>query len=780
MKKNYLLLFLALTTIFNVFSQQEKNIEDEYAAYFTLPREALYVHLNKTSYFSGEEIWFKGYTYDQKNQLTSKATTNINVGIYDEAGNQVKKALFQAENGVTQGNFLIDSTFVAGTYYIKAGTNWMKNFKENDAYIQKIEIFTEQIAKKDIVFTDEQFDFQFLPEGGHIVANTLSNVGFKVINNQGKGVAVSGIVYDENKKQVASFEGNPLGMGKFLFQPKPNHQYTAEIKLENGTILTEILPKAKETGISMIVNNPFPDKIIINFSTNKETLAYNPSKQYKVLIHQNGNLKTLGLKFQDSTEKVISVPKKDLFKGVNTITVFDNDENPVLERLFFNDYFVRKANINVSKLNTIKDSILLSINELALQENATISVSVLPEMTKSYNPTHNILSNFYLKPHIKGFVENPQYYFQDMDRKKKYELDVLLLTQGWSRYEWKTIFEEKPNGLNRFENGITVRGKVNKPTTGIDRLFIHSTKNQSAQFIELDKDQNFTIDNFFLEEGEEIRFSYTDKKGVFKKPSMYLRFIVTNKEDQISEVVLNDTKIANTTTANFSLPEGFISANAETLEEVVIEGEKKQKYRDPILKNGVVTDITIEDYNRFYNITDFIAFNGNYLVSEGVGNVSIQTRRSPRATPTIFFNDVQLFNFSILSNFSTANVERIIIDRNGLGYGMNAGFGGVIKIYTRTTSLFKRGAGETMYLGSKAPLAFATAKKYYAPKYASFQNDIFQEYGAISWISELKLEKAQANNFKILDTKTDRITLFIEGISENGDLISEQKTIQVR
>jgi len=780
MKKSHLLLFFALTTIFNVFGQQEKSIEYEYAAYFTLPREALYLHLNKTTYFAGEEIWFKGYTYDQKNQLSSKATTNINIGIYDDAGNQLKKALFQAENGVTQGNFLVDSTFVAGTYYIKATTNWMKNFKENDAYVQKIEIFTEQVAKENIVFTDEQFDFQFLPEGGHIVANTLSNIGFKVINNQGKGVAVSGIVYDENKKQVASFEGNPLGMGKFLFQPKSNHQYTAEIKLENGTILTETLPKAKETGISMIVNNPFPDKIIINFSTNEETLAYNPSKEYKVLIHQNGNLKTLGLKFEDSTEKVISVPKSDLFKGVNTITVFDNDENPVLERLFFNDYFVKKASINVSKLNTIKDSILLSINELALQENATISVSVLPEMTKSYNPTHNILSNFYLKPHIKGFVENPQYYFHDMDRKKKYELDILLLTQGWSRYDWKTIFEEKPNALHRFENGITIRGKVNRPTSGIERLFIHSTKNQSAQFIELDKDQNFTITNFFLEEGEEIRFSYTDKKGVFKKPSMYLRFIITNKEDHISEVILNDTKTANTTTANFSLPKGFIGKNTEVLDEVVIEADKKQKYRDPILANGVVTDITMEHYNRFYNITDFIAFTGNYQVSDRIGNVSIRTRRSPSASPTIFFNDVLLYNFSILSNFSTANVERIIIDRNGFGYGLNAGFGGVIKIYTRTTSLFEEEEGSKMYLASEAPLAFSTSKKFYTPKYASFQNDIFQEYGAISWIPELKLEKAQATSFKVFDTETDRITLFIEGISENGDLISEQKTIQVR
>ncbi|MBC8756799.1 hypothetical protein H2O64_19150 [Kordia sp. YSTF-M3] len=778
MKYKHLFLFIFLLSISPIFSQQEKNIEDEYSAYFTLPRESLYLHLNKTSYFSGEEIWFKGYTYDQKNQLTSKATSNINVGIYDAEGKQFKKALFKAENGAMQGSFKIDSTFSAGTYYIKAETNWMKNFKENDAYIQKIEIFTEQVAKKDIVTKKERFDFQFLPEGGHMVADTKNAIGFKAINENGKGVVASGIVYDENKNEVASFEGNSLGMGKFLFQPKANHQYTAEVKLENRTLQTVVLPKSKERGISMIVNNPFPDKIIINFNTNNETLANNPSKKYKVLIHQNGNLKTIALNF-DTTEKTISVLKKDLFKGVNTITVFDNNENPVLERLFFNDYFVKKANINISKLNTTNDSILFSINKLNLEENANISISVLPEVTKSYNPKHNILSNFHLKPHIKGFIENPQYYFQDMDRKKKYELDILLLTQGWSRYDWNDIFGSKPNGLNRFENGITVHGKVNRPNSGVKRIFLYATKNQPASFIDLNENQEFTIDNFFLEQGEEIRFSHMNNKGVFKKPSMYLRFNVSNNKDYISDVLLENSQTTQTETINFTVPDNFFYEDSQLLDAVVVVKNRNEVYKDPILVNAKVTDFTEQEYNRFINITDFINYNG-YKVSEQLGKVSIITRRAPKAAPVIYFDNVRITDFSILFNLSSFNIERVVIDRTGVGEGVNAGFGGVIKIYTRKTPLFKKGDVSKMYVSSKAPYAFAVTKTYYSPNYTSYRSNTFQKYGAIAWIPELKLTKTQASNFKVYDTRTKNITLFIEGISESGDLISEKRTIQVR
>jgi hypothetical protein len=783
MKKNSLLLFLCiLGSVFSLLGQDQKSIEDQYAAYFTLPREGLYLHLNKTNYFAGEEIWFKGYAFDQKNQLISKATTNINVGIYDAEGNQVKKGLFEARDGITKGNFAVDSTFTAGTYYIKAETNWMKNFKEDNAYVQKIEIITDANAQQTKENLEERFDFQFLPEGGYIVVNTTSNVGFKVIDNKGKGVSASGIVYDENKKQVASFESNTLGMGKFLFQPKKDKKYTAEITLENGTVLTKPLPKAKDRGLSMILKTPSEDKIVLEFSTNEETLASNPEKQYKVLIHQNGNLKTAALRF-NGTEKAVSVRKDELFKGVNTITVFDEQQNPIVERLFFNDHNIKKASINVSKLNTIKDSILLSINELNLNDNANLSISILPEETKSYNPQHNILSNFYLKPHVKGFIENPQYYFHDMDRKKKYELDVLLLTQGWSRYNWDDIFGTKPNALNRFETGITISGRVNRPTVGVKRIMMYPTKKHPSQFIELDENQEFKLNGLFFEEGEEIRFSYTDEKGLLKKPSMYIRFIVTNKEDQISEVVLNEAKTDAVQTANFSVPKDFFYENAEELEKVVIKGARKNEpFNDPTLVNARVTDITMDEYIRFINLAAFLEYNGYQAVENALlGQLLVTTRRSPRASPVFFLDDARLFTYgNILYNFSLANLERVVIDKTGVGQGVLGGFGGVIKLYTRRTPLFESGPGEDLYLATKAPFAFSEAKEYYAPNYNSYQSEVFQQYGAISWIPELKLEKTKASNFKIYDTYTDKITLFIEGITENGDLISEKRTIQLR
>jgi hypothetical protein len=781
MKYNYLFCVLLLFNFISIpaTAQQTKTIEDEYAAYFTLPREALYLHVNKTTFIKGEEIWFKGYAYDQKNQLTSKATTNIHVGMYDAEGNQVKNVLFKATNGFAKGNILIDSTYTSGTYYLKAATNWMKNFKEDNTFVQKIVILSEEASAKTPQEKEEKYDIQFLPEGGYMINNVVNTIGFKIVNQEGKGVLANGTIYDNNQKEITSFKGNNFGLGKFVFYPENGQQYTAKIQLTSGKTITQSLPKAKAKGINITVNNPFPDKVILNFKTNQATLAANPTQQYKVLIHQNGKQKTIAFAFENAPEKVISILKKDLFKGINTITVFANDNTPILERLFFNDFFEKTSQLNVSTVNIANDSIMLSLSDFGLKENANISISVLPESTKSYKPDHNIISNFYLKPHLRGTIENPQYYFKNMDRKKKYELDILLLTQGWSRYEWQNIFEDKPNGLKGFESGITISGTVNRPKSGVDRLFLYGTKNHTSRFIDVDKNQKFTLTNFFLEEGEEIRFSYMTKKGLFKKPSLYLQFKVDKGDDKITAEMLEKATSIASTAVSFQIPENFFYENSEQLEAVIIKADKKEEDRDRILVNEKVTQITPTEVQRFLYITDLIE-NRGYQVIETPGRVSITTRRQPVASPVIFFDGARLTSFNILSGFSTANVEKIVIDKSGLGEGLGAGFGGVIRIFSRRTPLFKAGDREKMYAGTVAPFAFTPAKEYYAPKYTSYLNSTFEKYGAISWLPEVQLTNAQPTTFKIYDTRTKNITLFIEGISESGTLISEKKIIKVR
>ncbi len=92
------------------YSQSQKKIEQSYIDYFNLPRESFFVHTNKTTYLTGENLWFKIYIFDKLNKLPSVSTKNIHVGLYDSIGNQISKKLLLGRNGATNGFFEIDST----------------------------------------------------------------------------------------------------------------------------------------------------------------------------------------------------------------------------------------------------------------------------------------------------------------------------------------------------------------------------------------------------------------------------------------------------------------------------------------------------------------------------------------------------------------------------------------------------------------------------------------------------------------------------------------------
>ena len=166
-----------------------------------------------------------------------------------------------------------------------------------------------------------------------------------------------------------------------------------------------------------------------------------------MLLHKDGKVKPISVEFDKSVTQIV-IAKKDLFRGVNTITLFNNKNKPILERLFFNQANgFKNYNFYLSDASSAEDSIAFKLKtDIALGESVlNASISVLPTGTRSYNPDHNIISAMLLRSYVNGVIENPQYYFNNFDRRKQFELDALLLTQGWSRYSWDQIFNSPLN-----------------------------------------------------------------------------------------------------------------------------------------------------------------------------------------------------------------------------------------------------------------------------------------------------------------------------------------------
>ena len=199
MKKK--LLALSILICSTAFSQH--NIDSLYARYFEVRREIAYLHLNKTNFIPGEEIWFKAYVLNKKNKKLSTFTKNLHCYIYDNNKKIIKKKLLYVENGVANGNFKIDSSFTNTNYYIAASTNWMQNFKEDESFYQKLTIIRKNNSK---TITDNDLDIQILPEAGHHLEASKNTFGLIIKDKNNIGLEINTIQLKDNKNNSDFFD----------------------------------------------------------------------------------------------------------------------------------------------------------------------------------------------------------------------------------------------------------------------------------------------------------------------------------------------------------------------------------------------------------------------------------------------------------------------------------------------------------------------------------------------------------------------------------------------
>ncbi len=454
----------------------------------------------------------------------------------------------------------------------------MKNFKEDDSFVQKIEIINpEKLAQEKSTINKKEYDIQFLTEGGRLISDVRSFVGIKVLNYKGRGTSAKGYILNDKGEEVSEFKTNFLGIGKFSFLPKKGQNYTARITLSNSKEIALPLPKINLVGISISVNNLRGDKTFVSLQTNQITLDRLSNNNYKLLIHKNGASRLIPISL-DALSKTITINKKELSYGIYIITLFDANQKPILERMFFNSKQNIQKQVSLEEIKIEGDSIIYQLKPKELDKKNTVhlSVSVLPTQTKSYKPIHNIISAFHLKPYLRGKIEQPQYYINTInDKKRVFDLDNLLITQGWSKYDWINIFLSPPKALHIFENGITIKGRINRDLKKIKSFFLYPSELNTSRFIDVYSNGDFYLKNFYPIKGEVIKFSYSNRKNKMKNPKLALSY---DRQLGVDRVDTSNYRTFTSYYANKNMFQGgFFAKNTEKLDEVVIKVDLERK-----------------------------------------------------------------------------------------------------------------------------------------------------------------------------------------------------------
>ena len=483
--------------------------------------EKIYMHYDKEYYVAGENIFFKAYLFSDGKP--SGISNNLYLQFTDSKGGVVSTKKFPVMGAVAKGSIEVPDSLPQGNYYLRAITPVMLDYDEAFTYKKNIFIFKPSVVASKEKAPAQNVSLQFFPESGQLVDGILTVVAFKAIDQWGTPVEVNGIIRTEEGTTIASFKTYHDGIGKVPFKPQSGKKYTADVETDAGK-RTYQLPEVKASGINLKIQDER-----MQDGTKGKKFQLSRSEKDKALFESvvlvaeinNHIVYENEIAFEDYPSVIGHLVTDSLPSGILHFTVFNKEGMPLAERLSFvdNQEYVSNATIATTKISTEKraeNSIELSFPD-AIQRSC--SVSITDASGNSFNDNDNIWSRLLLTSDLKGYVYNPSWYFANHNDTTRQGIDNLLLTHGWTRFNWAKIlanqFPEKKYSDEAFIsiNGIVMNDKNELLTSGRLNLYLEAEESSTRNYeVPVDAAGKFRMDSLLFYGKAKFFYAYTDSK----------------------------------------------------------------------------------------------------------------------------------------------------------------------------------------------------------------------------------------------------------------------------
>jgi hypothetical protein len=221
--------------------------------------EKVFLHLNKDTYISGEEVLFKAYLANGA-ELKPDTLCKVLYIVLKNCNNQKINGLrFNLNKGTCQGLFVLPDTLSTGYYTLDAFTNNMRNFSHDLYFTSTILVANQGDDKLDKLVTRESknhdsYNFSVFPESGKLLAGISQRVVFLFSGYTG-GPGQIAEIFSDLTGTLASAQINAAGIGEILLTPRTGEKYYARFQNReypfNTTATTGYIIKAllKDNGV---------------------------------------------------------------------------------------------------------------------------------------------------------------------------------------------------------------------------------------------------------------------------------------------------------------------------------------------------------------------------------------------------------------------------------------------------------------------------------------------------------------------------------------------------
>ncbi len=458
-----------------------------------MQQERVYLHFDNTAYYLGETMWFKAYTTFGTNDRPSTLSKVLYVELVAPEGYVVETKKYKLDDdGTCHGEFELNPLLLSGYYEVRAYTRYMLNWGKDAVFTRVFPVFDKVNADnwdfknmldrrrgynergewKSAELPDATLDF--FPESGNLVDGIKSKVAFELRGKDGIFGEETVTIY-ENESKLLECTPEHEGKGVFEITPRANARYSAEVTMTDDKGKSRkhrfVLPRVNSEGVVLRVTEN-GENITITVTNN---LA--EENELGLVILYRGAMGYFK-KFSSENRTIsYTIAKSELPEGVNRVVLYNNAHTPLAERQFFithdsvmaSDRETVKLNVTANGYHTHNlapkpgEKITLKItrdDNKPIPPTATISLTAMDaigQQKTSYS--HNIYSYLLLGSELKGYIPNAAQYFDSGNSKRKEQLELLMLTHGWTSYNWHMLTRDRIEDMQPIERGISLKGK---------------------------------------------------------------------------------------------------------------------------------------------------------------------------------------------------------------------------------------------------------------------------------------------------------------------------------
>lgn len=665
-----------------------------------------------------------------------------------------------------------------------------------------------------IPIANERIDLQLMPEGGHMVSGQRCRVAYKAVAHTGLGVDMTAKVMDDQGTVVAENSATHCGMGIFHLTPQPDRSYHVVCTSRDGRTATANLPKAETKVPSLsvaqnskrfIANVLWPSSEGVSGEAMRDTLW--------LIVHQGGT----PLYANRIVQPTIGFSRDVFHDGIVHFLLADKNLDVISERLCFawNGSCVYGDTCSVSVATAERGMRKVNIS-LPDGVDADCAVSIVDGDVAKADTVQDIVSTLLLSQELRGYIEQPEWYFAS--RARSGQLDVLMLTQGWRRYD---IRKAMRGGIAEptedFERSMAICGKVTSDISPKGKkdaaVTMSSTIGGLFDATTTDVDGRFAFGGFEMPDSTGYMLMARSAKG---SDNLVLRLDSPKSPGVVNDLPIPDMlsdagdveasrKAADRIAVGqggkvIFLPEVTVTSRYKAKTEfenltklngltITADALKKENNKSVLSYLKTLTQSGLRfDYNEnwffhrnapSYFVLDGSVWNGDemygrdetYKITKSRGNLSLEEqsnmdrlmeshRAMVAAMESVRLRDVM--QIDIIKGPLAGTLAGIVRTTRNMGMDMSA-----IAITTRT------GNGAT---GTNTqlirPMGYQKPVDFYNPRYEA--PDDYALRHTVYWNPSLKVRGGKAS-FEFLPNGAKRYKITVEGVGSEGQVVRIRK-----